>query len=135
MIVDATRLAHARLVAELHEVRGTPFLRLHSPRMPARDMLLSLGPEPLCGALACFTPFGRLHTLHWSLAYGRSDLTRPASVHFTSSALRYRREALGEPLPLGGWWVADAEGLFTHVRVQSDGETIAQSTIASARRG
>ena len=135
MIIDTVRLKNARFIAELHDDRKLAFLRLHNPRLPGRDLLLPLREEPVCVAMACFTPLGRLHALYWSLAFGYAEAL-PSQVSFSCPDRPYREGREADLVLLGnGWWLADVEGLFSCVTVISGGVTTAQVPIAPARRG
>lgn len=138
VIIDTVRLKNARFTAELHDDRKLAFLRLYSPRLPGRDMLLPLREEPVCAAMACFTPLGRLHALYWSLACGYAEAF-PSEVSFSSPDRPYHpfRQARAADLVLlgNGWWLADVDGLFSSVAVRCGAATTAEVAIAPARRG
>lgn len=110
--VAVAEFAPVGLSAQLLEDNRQEYLLVSSRVEPAQTLLLPTGPGSAPRGLSGYSRMGRWHALYWSLVWGW-DAPPEDGVLFTSSALRFRQEARVPARPLGGGWLALAEGLFT----------------------
>lgn len=124
-MILATRVAsQAHLEVELRQDGPLRFLLVRSRIDLAQAYLL---PVPALGVvgLAQHTRLGRLHALHWGLAYGRSAAGAECAVRFEDSARpQWRAATVRQRRLADDCWVADAEGVFdTAVLLAGDDRT------------
>lgn len=116
---------------DLREDGGLSYLQVRSLIDREQMFLLPVVPGPGFDGLALHTNLGRLHAIHWGLAWGAGSLPAGAAVRFSSDALRFRRSVTVAPQPLGAdAWVADAEGLFTTATTVVAGIDTARTQLA-----
>ena len=117
--VAAHRFSGLHLTAEVHETRGGDHLWLRDTHEITKGLLLGLSRTAEAAGASGVGHLGRLHGTPWAVAFGSGPA--PDAVRFCSADLRFRRELTVQPVALGSYWVAAAEGVFAVAELGDDG--------------